>query len=351
MGMPPVEVRIAIVIICAVLLYLKRSGFFEKMKERKEKQGKKQAEEERRQKIQERRRQAAERHERKTQETAEVLRRSVVGLNQKSVEVGGSPIFYLEGGPKGDEAPTMVLLHGFAGDKETWAELAKRLVEKRVRVIAPDLPGWGQNVKNPDASYDVTQLTKQMRHFAHALGLQKVHLAGCGIGATVAGAWSYGAKDQVQSLTLIEPFGIGLPYKSELDEWLDQDRNPLVIVAPAAYDNLLTFLYHQPPEMPEKVKQYRAEQICQHRTLYLKMWQQIYHGERAKLLDLVLPELQLPILLLLGEKSRMVHSATAQAVENIKPRARIATIAGAGHFAMAEQPDAVAEHLLRHLGS
>jgi pimeloyl-ACP methyl ester carboxylesterase len=348
--MPSVEVRIAIVVICVILLYLKRSGFFEKMKEKREKQGQKQAQAERRQKLQERKRRAVEKQERKAQETAEVLRRSVVGLDQKSIEAGDSEIFYLEGGPKGAEAPTVVLLHSFAGDKETWAELAQRLAAKRLRVIAPDLPGWGQNPKKPEASYDTAQLTKQLRLFAHALGLDKVHLVGCGIGATIAGAWAYGASDQVQSLTLIEPFGIGLPYKSELDEWLDQDRNPLVIVAPAAYDNLLSFLYHQPPEMPEKLKQYRAEQICQNRKLYVKMWQQIYHGERAKLLDLVLPELKLPILLLLGEKSRMVHGATAQAMENMKPRARIAVIPDAGHFVMAEKPAAVAEHLLPLLG-
>jgi pimeloyl-ACP methyl ester carboxylesterase len=342
--MPSVEIRVSIVAICVILLVLKRSGFYEWLKEKKKKKARQEAKVERKAQVQEQRRRAEERRGRKETQTAEILRQSVQGLRQKSIEVAGLYTWYLDSGKKND-GPTALLLHGFAGDKENWAAFAPFLLKKGFRVVAPDLPGCGQNPKK-DLGFDVTLQTKRVRAFAHQLGLDKLHLVGCSMGGTIAAAWAYGAQDDVLSLTLIEPFGVGVPYLSELDEWLQQDRNPLVIAGPAAYDNMLGFLYAQPPEMSEKLKNHRAEQICEHRSHYLKMWHEVYQGERAKLLDLILPELKAPTLLLLGAKSRVVHAGTAQAVENIKPSIRTVSLENAGHFAMVDQAAVAAEHFL-----
>ncbi|MFQ5983428.1 MAG: alpha/beta fold hydrolase, partial [Woeseiaceae bacterium] len=79
---------------------------------------------------------------------------SVIGLackwgrmSVKSVVVDGVTWPYLEGGPA--SAETIVMIHGFGGDKYNWP-LYARYFTKRYRVIAPDLPGFGQNVRNPD---------------------------------------------------------------------------------------------------------------------------------------------------------------------------------------------------------
>ena len=343
--MPSIEVRLLIVAICVILLVLKRSGFFEWMKEKSEKKARQAAKEEKKAQIQEQRRRAAERRDRKELQTAEILRQSVQvqGLGQKSVEVAGLDLWYLDSGKR--DGPTALLLHGFGGDKENWAAFASPLLEKGFRVVAPDLPGCGQNAKK-EMSFDVTQQTKRIRAFARTLGLSGLHLVGCSMGGTIAAAWAYGAPTEIRSLTLIEPFGIGVPYSSELDEWLKQDRNPLVIATPAAYDNLLGFLYAQPPEMSEKLKGHRAEQTAMHRSHYVKMWQEVYQGERAKLLDLLLPELKVPALLLLGAKSRVVHPGTAQAAETLLPGIRTAVLEDAGHFAMVDQAPAAAAHFL-----
>ena len=340
-----VEIRLLILAICIILLALKRSGYFEKRKENQKKKEVEEAKEKRKAMMKERRQKALEQKERKDQQTAEILRRVVPGMQQKSVTVAGADVFYLDSGPRGD-APTALLLHSFGGDKENWGGFAKSLIDKGYRAVAPDLPGWGQNPKNPDISYDVMQQTKRVRAFAHKLGLKSFHLVGCGMGATISAAWAYGASSEVLTLTLIEPFGVGVPYPSELDEWLAQDRNPMVITTPAAYDNLLGFLYHQTPDIPEKIKNYRAEQISRHRALYQKIWMEVCHGERAKLLDLVCPELKTRTLLMLGSESRMIHSAVSQAMEQMMPAIQTVVLQGAGHFAMVEQPEAAAGHFL-----
>ena len=243
----------------------------------------------------------------------------------------------------------MLLLHGFAGQKEDWNAFAQPLLEKNLHVVAPDLPGFGENVKNPDANYEVTTQAKRIRAFANALELERFHLVGSSLGGTIAAAYVYGAADQVLSLTLIEPFGVRVPYESELDKYLARGVNPLAVANSAAYDNLLGFLFETPPALPEALKQHQAEQAAVHRGFYLKMWPQIRGGERAHLLDLLLPELNKKTLVIQGEKSKVVHPATVQIICNMVRGSRAATIEGCGHLPAVEKPQETARHFLQFL--
>jgi len=56
------------------------------------------------------------------------------------VEADGVKVFYREAGP--NDAPIVLLLHGFPTSSFQYRELIPRLAE-RYRVIAPDLPGFG----------------------------------------------------------------------------------------------------------------------------------------------------------------------------------------------------------------
>ena len=56
------------------------------------------------------------------------------------VEADGVTVFYREAGPQ--DAPVVLLLHGFPTSSFQYRELIPRLAD-RYRVIAPDLPGFG----------------------------------------------------------------------------------------------------------------------------------------------------------------------------------------------------------------
>lgn len=49
---------------------------------------------------------------------------------------------------KSGKGPAVVLIHGFAGNKEVWSDLGKRLSEKHT-VLAVDLPGCGASAAPP----------------------------------------------------------------------------------------------------------------------------------------------------------------------------------------------------------
>ena len=63
-------------------------------------------------------------------------------ISFRKVEVDGFNIFYREAGPK--DAPVLLLLHGFPTASHMFRDLIPQLSD-RFRLIAPDLPGFGQS--------------------------------------------------------------------------------------------------------------------------------------------------------------------------------------------------------------
>jgi pimeloyl-ACP methyl ester carboxylesterase len=153
----------------------------------------------------------------------------------------------------------------------------------------------------------------------------------------------------VASLTLIEPFGVRVPYESELDRYLARGINPLTVATLEAYENLLAFLFETVPAMPEPVRRHRAREAVQNRDFYLKMWPQIRGGDRAHLLDLLLPETRKDLLVVQGQKSKVIHPATVEVIKTMVRSAATAVIPDCGHFPAVERPDETAEHVLGFL--
>jgi pimeloyl-ACP methyl ester carboxylesterase len=92
-----------------------------------------------------------------------------------SVEVDGLKLFYREAGP--DDAPVLLLLHGFPTSSLMFRELMPRLAA-RYRVVAPDLPGFGFTEVPPDRKYSYTfdSLAVTINAFAEKLGLSRFAL-------------------------------------------------------------------------------------------------------------------------------------------------------------------------------
>ncbi len=84
------------------------------------------------------------------------------GLRHRSVTVDRLQIFYREGGS--DDAPILLLLHGFPSASHQYARLMERLSD-RVHVIAPDYPGFGYS-SSPASSNDRGDFVYTFDHLA-----------------------------------------------------------------------------------------------------------------------------------------------------------------------------------------
>ncbi len=105
-------------------------------------------------------------------------------VSYRSVTVDDVAVFYREAGPV--EAPVVLLLHGFPSAGHMFRDLIPRLAG-RYRVIAPDLPGFGNTKAPPRGSFDYTfdNLARVVGGFADALGLQRYALYVFDYGAPV----------------------------------------------------------------------------------------------------------------------------------------------------------------------
>lgn len=91
-------------------------------------------------------------------------------VRYRTQKVGEVEMFYREAGPA--DAPAMLLLHGFPSASHMFRDLIPLLAD-RYRVIAPDLPGFGQT-KAPRRgafTYSFDALADVLGGFVDALGL------------------------------------------------------------------------------------------------------------------------------------------------------------------------------------
>ena len=93
-------------------------------------------------------------------------------VRYQTINVDGLDIFYREAGPA--EAPVLLLLHGFPSASHMFRDLIPLLAEK-FRLIAPDLPGFGQSAQPPREAFAYTfdSLANVMARFTEKLGLTR----------------------------------------------------------------------------------------------------------------------------------------------------------------------------------
>lgn len=96
-------------------------------------------------------------------------------VHYRTQPVGDVDVFYREAGPA--DAPVILLLHGFPSASHMFRDLIPQLAD-RYRVIAPDLPGFGQTKAPPRGvfTYSFDALAEIIGGFVDALGLERYAL-------------------------------------------------------------------------------------------------------------------------------------------------------------------------------
>ncbi|MDH5824999.1 alpha/beta hydrolase [Luteimonas sp. RD2P54] len=143
-----------------------------------------------------------------------------VQVHHRTIEVQGVEVFYREAGPA--EAPTVLLLHGFAASSYMFRELIPRLA-RDYRVIAPDLPGFGQTTVLPGVDFDYTfdNLAAVVDAFTVAKGVDRYAMYVFDYGAPVG--WRL-AVQHPQKITAIVSQN-GNAYEAGLSEgWADMRK-------------------------------------------------------------------------------------------------------------------------------
>jgi pimeloyl-ACP methyl ester carboxylesterase len=91
-------------------------------------------------------------------------------IHYRKADVDGMKVFYREAGPV--DAPILLLLHGFPSAGHMFRELIPALAD-RFRVVAPDLPGFGQSdmPSRDKSTYTFARLAEVIERFTEVIGL------------------------------------------------------------------------------------------------------------------------------------------------------------------------------------
>ena len=260
-------------------------------------------------------------------------------LKTSTVEVNGFPCRVWTKG----SGPKLGFLAGLGG-LPRWLPFLDRLAETRT-VIAPSLPGYpgGGGHTELDTHLDWVLAVRQLVDKA---GLAGADLVGASVGGAFAAEMAAIFPDRVAKLVLISPFGLFDDTEPAADPWAQRkDVLPgLMCADPAKWVEFVAA-----PEGANSVE-WPIEMTRASEAAARAFWP-LGNTRLEKRLALI----EAPTLVLLGDSDTLLPpSYAAKFVRGLKGaidgRARVETVAGAGHLAYLDQPDAVARAVLAHIG-
>jgi 2-succinyl-6-hydroxy-2,4-cyclohexadiene-1-carboxylate synthase len=242
----------------------------------------------------------------------------------------------------------MLLLHGFTGCAENWAEVMHLLVQ-RFRVIALDLPGHGLTQAPDDVTqFSLTLVSQQIAVFIHLIIGTPVHLLGYSMGGRLALHVALELPAQVKTLTL-ESASPGLQTMAEQaariasDEALAERIERDGIAAFVAEWERLPLWVSQQKVSEEKRARLHAQRLQNNpRGLALSL-RGMGAGAHPSLWHR-LSELKVSTLLLAGAQDAK-FVAIARRMAAAIPQSQLHIISDAGHSTHFEQPASFVAHI------
>jgi pimeloyl-ACP methyl ester carboxylesterase len=265
--------------------------------------------------------------------------RMSAGLAERTVAAAGHEVHYLEGG----QGEALVLLHGIFAEKDHWVDFARPLTGSW-RVVAPDLPGFGQSGRKEGEPYDYAAQVQRLQALLDALQIRRAHLAGSSMGGTLAVLFAQQHPARVASVALIgSPHGIRSPQASEMDARIDAGEAPLVARSPQDFQRMAKLVFAQPPWIPSPILHRAQETAARNAGSDLRIWRE--QLKDRYLLDDRIAALAAPTLVLWGDADRVFHPSGAAVLRARLPHAQVQLLPGVGHLPMMEAPaDAAAAY-------
>jgi pimeloyl-ACP methyl ester carboxylesterase len=269
------------------------------------------------------------------------LMRRRARLVRKTVTVGGRNWPYLEGGDP--SKPTLVMVHGFGADKDHWTFYAPWMT-RDYHLIAPDLPGFGENDRDRELPFDVTSQARRLKDFLDALGIERPHLGGNSMGGWIALRFAIDYPGSLRTLTLMNNAGIIGADESELQKLAaGRDYNPLVLANLEDADRLIAFVVRKPTHVPARLKPVIYADALKHRDLLDQIFWIIADEMEQKPLNDQLGGVKVPTLIIWGRHDKLIDVSCVAVLEAGIAGSKSHIFEHVAHVPMIEDPKATAE--------
>lgn len=270
--------------------------------------------------------------------------RQQAGLELKQISVAEHDMPYLSGGP--ENAPVLLMLHGYAANKDNWVRFAAQFND-RYRIIAPDLPGFGDNSRLDNQSYDVIHQVERLQAFADALKLPRFHLLGNSMGGLIAAAYSLEHPDKVLSLGLLNSAGVSEPSPSLRSQAWSEGKNILLLENSNDLDRLFALAFNHPPKMPQIAKDYISQKALEQKSFNEKIAKDLTTAPYD--LEGQLGLIKTPSLIIWGDSDRIIDVSSASVFSQGLASSTTIIMEDTGHMPMLERPKQTAQHYQQFL--
>lgn len=268
-----------------------------------------------------------------------VWQRNRAGLTAAVQPLQGVQTPYLHGG----EGEVLVMLHGFAADKDRFYDLARHLKD-HTRLLVPELAGHGDADKDPGADYSVVAQVERVRAFVQSQKLARIHLGGIGMGGTIAAWYAARYPDEVSSLWLLNPSATQDAWQAPWVQAYDATGHcPLIVQTLEEHLAKWKLGIGETKYLPYCVLHAWAMAGARDFALHQTMFKAMRHTPP---LENHYSGLQTPALIVGGELDRLVPAASVRTLAKVFTRAQAIVVQDLGHLPHLEAPAQIAQDYL-----
>ena len=267
--------------------------------------------------------------------------RWLAGAEPMDFEAAGHRWAAVAAGPR--DAPLVLLVHGFTGSKENWLPLMRELSREH-RVIAVDLPGWGESERLGSVDYGPVAQADRLAALVGALPRQPDLVVGHSMGGQIVGLLAARHPQAAPRIVLMSSAGVRYSENAFANAVL-AGENPFQVTNRAELKRYLGIVFADPPFVPwpaseALVRRRRADADFEQRVL-----DGIGRGPEAFALEAELANIRQPTLLLWCREDKVIDISAAEIFAAGLPDSRTVILTGCGHMPMMAQPRNVAEAL------
>jgi pimeloyl-ACP methyl ester carboxylesterase len=235
----------------------------------------------------------------------------------------------------------MVFIHGFGGDKETWLMVAPQLGWRRGLALL-DLPGHGMSGELGTRSASLRAQADAVVQLMDHLGMPRAVVVGNSMGGGIALRLAADHPARVAGLVLVASVGPQVA-ASEVGAAMQRGENLLIPRTRSELDAFMKTMVEKPPPVPRAVQRYVADARVKAQGRLDAVYASWQAAPRSDDLPADLGAVAAPALILHGDRDRVIHPATAEALAAGLPRAWRVPLEGIGHGPQLEAPRRVAQ--------
>lgn len=264
--------------------------------------------------------------------TTESLMNLIAGVSEHRVQVAENNWAYAKGG-KGD---TVLLLHGYSANKESWLSVTKSL-KKNYKVVVPDLPGFGLTTFDPKIGFTISEQTRRLNDFINAIELDTFHIVGNSMGGAIAADYTIKYPKKIKSLILLDSFGLKSKTESYVTRKFGNERKKVLVYTNREEQNLmLKMIFYKPVYLPGRIKDYYLE-----RRLKSDHYSKIFDDLEKTGEDFLrkrIGEVAVPTLIIWGREDNLFHYTVADEFTKLIKNSKKVIIDECGHCPHIDRP-------------